>query len=188
MIWNYFPLYYISHNLVTGTKGICFVDQCYLRQSLSSIRTWQTHPNDFYCIPLARNVVFSSVLLCCCRVKHARFRDIRLQLALTSWHHSKKYATKRVRTSLSLLSTPGIWYSLKANKHYYSFFSRYLFSTNFFAKYRVSQEEWGSVPYVKIYRYNPKHLYTKLNGYGDNGQRSLKLWQLLHTYWLPNSY
>ena len=26
------------------------------------------------------------------------------------------------------------------------------------------------------------------NGYGDNGKRSLKLWQLLHTYWLPNSY
>jgi hypothetical protein len=31
------------------------------------------------------------------------------------------------------------------------------------------------VPYVKVYRYNPKHLYPKLNGYGDNGQRSLKL-------------
>ena len=30
----------------------------------------------------------------------------------------------------------------------------------------------------------PKHLYPKLNGYGDNGQWSLKLWQLLHTYWL----
>jgi len=45
--------------------------------------------------------------------------------------------------------------------------------------YRVSQEEWTklreSVPEVKIYRYNPKHLYPKLNGYGDNGQRSLKL-------------
>ena len=45
--------------------------------------------------------------------------------------------------------------------------------------YRVSQEEWTklweSVPYVKLYRYNPKHLYPKLNGYGDNGQRSLKL-------------
>jgi len=58
--------------------------------------------------------------------------------------------------------------------------------------YRVSQEEWTklreSVPYVKIYRYNPKHLYPKLNGYGDNDHRSLKLWQLLHTYWLPNSY
>ena len=58
--------------------------------------------------------------------------------------------------------------------------------------YRVSQEERTKlredVPYVKLYRYNPKHLYPKLNRYGDNGQRSLKLWQLLHTYWLPNSY
>ena len=40
----------------------------------------------------------------------------------------------------------------------------------------VSQEECArlreSVPYVKVYRYNPKHLYPKLNGYGDNGQRS----------------
>ena len=56
----------------------------------------------------------------------------------------------------------------------------------------MSQEEcanlWESVPYVKVYRYNPKHLYPKLNGYGDNGQRSLKLWQLLLTYWLPNTY
>ena len=45
--------------------------------------------------------------------------------------------------------------------------------------YRVSQEEWiklrESVPSVKLYRYSPKHLYSKLNGYGDNGQRSLKL-------------
>ena len=45
--------------------------------------------------------------------------------------------------------------------------------------YRVFQEEWiklwESVPYVKLYRYNPKHLYPKLNGYGDNRQRSLKL-------------
>ena len=45
--------------------------------------------------------------------------------------------------------------------------------------YRVSQEECArlreGVPYVKIYRYNPKHLCPKLNGYGDNGRRSLKL-------------
>jgi hypothetical protein len=45
--------------------------------------------------------------------------------------------------------------------------------------YRVSGEECKklreSVPYVKIYRYNPKHLYPKLNVDGDNGQRSLKL-------------
>ena len=60
------------------------------------------------------------------------------------------------------------------------------------AIYRVSQEErvklLEGVPYVKLYRYNPKHLYPKLNGYRDNGKRSLKLWQLLHTYWLPSSY
>jgi len=35
--------------------------------------------------------------------------------------------------------------------------------------YRMSQEECArlleSVPYVKVYRYNPKHLYPKLNGY-----------------------
>jgi len=47
------------------------------------------------------------------------------------------------------------------------------------ALYRVSQEERTKlregVPYVKVYRYNPKHLYPKLNGYGDNGKRSLKL-------------
>ena len=58
--------------------------------------------------------------------------------------------------------------------------------------YKVSQEECArlreDVPYVKVYRYNLKHLCPKLNGYGDNGQRSLKLWQLLHTYWLPNTY
>jgi len=45
--------------------------------------------------------------------------------------------------------------------------------------YRVSQEECArlreSVPYVKLYRHNPEHLYPKLNGYGDNGHRSLKL-------------
>ena len=44
--------------------------------------------------------------------------------------------------------------------------------------YRVSQEECTrlleGVPYVKVYRYNPKHLCPKLNGYGDNAQR--KVW------------
>ena len=44
--------------------------------------------------------------------------------------------------------------------------------------YRVSQEECArlreGVPYVKVYRYNPKYLCPKLNGYGDNCQR--KVW------------
>ena len=46
---------------------------------------------------------------------------------------------------------------------------------------QVSQEECEilreSVPYVKLCRYNPKHLYPKLNGYGDNGHR--KVWASL---------
>ena len=54
-----------------------------------------------------------------------------------------------------------------------------LCKVTYFILYRVSQEECArlreSVPYVKVYRYNPKHLYPKLKGYGDNGQRSLKL-------------
>jgi hypothetical protein len=45
--------------------------------------------------------------------------------------------------------------------------------------YRLSQEEGTKlrkiVSYVKIHRNNPKHLYPKFNGYGDNGQISLKL-------------
>jgi hypothetical protein len=44
--------------------------------------------------------------------------------------------------------------------------------------HRVSQEECAklreSVPYIKVYWCNPKHLYPKLNGYGDNNQR--KVW------------
>ena len=68
----------------------------------------------------------------------------------------------------------------------------YIFAYIYINIYRVSQEECArlreDVPYVKVYRYNPKHLCPKLNGYGDNGQRSLKLWQLLHTCWLPNTY
>jgi hypothetical protein len=43
--------------------------------------------------------------------------------------------------------------------------------------YRVSHELRSllreSVPYVKVHRYNPKHLCPKLNGYGDNGQRKV---------------
>ena len=55
--------------------------------------------------------------------------------------------------------------------------------------YRVSQEEWTklreSVPYVELYRYNPKHLYRKLNGFGDNGHR--KVWASgVSTYCTPS--
>ena len=43
--------------------------------------------------------------------------------------------------------------------------------------YRVSHELRSqlreSVPYVKIYRCNPKHLCPKLNGFGDNDERKV---------------
>ena len=32
----------------------------------------------------------------------------------------------------------------------------------------------GECSYVKVNQYNPKHLYPKLNGYGDNGQRKVR--------------
>ena len=61
-----------------------------------------------------------------------------------------------------LCGIPLLWYDLRV----WSFVSAYI--------YRVSQEERAKlrdgVPYVKLYRYNPKHLYPKLNGYGDNGK------------------
>ena len=45
--------------------------------------------------------------------------------------------------------------------------------------YRVSQEECArlreGVPYVKVYRYNPKHLCPNLNRYGDNDRRKCGL-------------
>jgi len=55
--------------------------------------------------------------------------------------------------------------------------------------YRVSQEECArlreNVPYVKLYRYNPKHLYPKSTGYGDNSQR--KVWSSsVSTYCTPS--
>jgi len=84
--------------------------------------------------------------------------------------------------------------AMKYFSMFLKFFStwRYIFDERNSWLYRVSQEECArlreSVPYVKIYRYNPKHLHPKLNGYGDNGQRILKLWQPLLIYWLPNTY
>jgi len=55
--------------------------------------------------------------------------------------------------------------------------------------YRVSQEERAKlregVPYVKLYRYNPKHLYPELNDYGDNGHQ--KAWASgVSTYCTPS--
>ena len=59
--------------------------------------------------------------------------------------------------------------------------------------YRVSRgnvPDFGRMFLTLKYTYIPQNscVYPKLNGYGDNGERSLKVWQLLHTYWLLNTY
>jgi len=63
------------------------------------------------------------------------------------------------------------------NSPYYQLLKNLLFLLKH-PVYRMSQEECArlreGVPYVKVYRYNPKHLCPKLIGYGDNGQR--KVW------------
>jgi hypothetical protein len=53
------------------------------------------------------------------------------------------------------------------------------------SEYRMSQEECGrlreGVPYVKVCRYNPKHLCPKLTSYGDNGpEKSETLTGVIH--------
>jgi hypothetical protein len=53
---------------------------------------------------------------------------------------------------------------------------------------RRNGPNFGRVFLMLNYTEKTQHLYPKLNGLVDNGQWSLKLWQLLHTYWLPNSY
>ena len=40
-----------------------------------------------------------------------------------------------------------------------------------------------NVPYVKVHRYNPKHLYPKLNGYGDKVER--KVWSSCGSTYCP---
>jgi len=71
---------------------------------------------------------------------------------------------------VSIMKRPwssGGCYVIERNKAYITCYIYYI--------YRLSQEEWTelreSVPYVELYRYNPKHLYPNLNGYGDNDQR-----------------
>jgi len=54
--------------------------------------------------------------------------------------------------------------------------------------HRRKGPNFGRVFLMLNYTDITQFLYPKMNGYGDNGKRSLKFWQLLHTYWLPNSY
>jgi hypothetical protein len=93
-----------------------------------------------------------------------------------SWHISSPFCFLTIRININ------------KNTTIYSIIFNYMFQpqtpssgwTQYIYIYihRMSQEECArlreGVLYVKVYRYNPKHLYPKLNGYGDNGQG--KMW------------
>jgi len=113
--------------------------------------------------------------------------------ACSKMTHNQRTAITANRCYYNILIIPK---TVKKNFHKFYCFTVHFNSLNLTYQlmhfYRVSQDECArlreNVPYVKVYRHNPKHLCPKLNGYGDNGQRILKFWQLLHTYWLPNTY
>ena len=64
--------------------------------------------------------------------------------------------------------------TLSNKQHHVTHDVRWLTNYTITTIYRVEQEECArlreGVPYVRVERYNPKHLYPKLNGLGDNGQ------------------
>ena len=83
--------------------------------------------------------------------------------------NTEKLCTKRKNLTLFTVATGDEIYAITTRIYIYIYI--YI--------YRVSQEERTKlregVPYVKLYRYNPKHLCPKLNGFRDNGKCSLKL-------------
>jgi len=101
----------------------------------------------------------------------------------------RKQKTEERAPGIFYAATASIMVWMRTSNSYHALVQAIHRPTDAFPKasvtYRVSQEECATlredVPYVKVYRYNPKHLCPNLNGYGDNGHRSLKLWQLLHT-------
>ena len=104
-----------------------------------------------------------------------------LSSILTMPHQSiVKFRANKMQTTTIIFNTDFSCDNLKrTNVLYFNIYilmtEKHMHATNL---YRVSQEECArlreGVPYVKVYRYNPKHLCPKLNGYGDNGQR--KVW------------
>jgi hypothetical protein len=109
--------------------------------------------------------------------------DIFFTLQMQLLSHADESPSHSAHTSLDIIFTE--WARSR-----YMVYTVYLLYTYFWLTlcvcvcththtHRMPQEEYArireNVPYVKVHRYNPKHLYPKLNGYGDNGQRSLKV-------------
>ena len=174
----YIPLYLSFWKwLVTINCEVCHFMQ-YLRDLLNCGGHNSLYALEFFVIPSTRHWHPDSV-----EVNRETQGFYKRLLDLKHCHYFERRWSELCKPRIKM------WFKIYTWKKIMSWFG---VVSVYFDIYRVSQEECArfreSVPYVKVYRYNPKHLYPKLNSYGDNGQRSLKLWQLLHTYWLPNKY
>jgi hypothetical protein len=114
----------------------------------------------------ARNVIrYHTEGRACIRRSAGRYSSWTCQkFTLFSGH----YLRHRSTLDIVVLGYIGIFYHKENSPEVFTFLQG-----NPVYIYRVLQEEWTklrqSVPYVKIFRYN-KYLFSKLNGYWDNGQ------------------
>jgi len=130
--------------------------------------------NTFAPLPEATSTNFVSFCLCCscCRHRHRRRHCCCCYAMVLSVADKEIYV---------VVKNPTIMETIRLNRlHWFGHVQR--MEGNGMPKnvlYRVSQEECArlreNVPNVKVPRYNPKHLYPKLNCYRDNGQRNLEV-------------
>ena len=79
---------------------------------------------------------------------------------------------KNDKNNFNKVHSLALYIYIYINTHTHTYI--YIYTHTHTHTHRVSQEERAKlregVPYVKLYRYNPKHLYPKLNGFRDNGK------------------
>ena len=124
-------------------------------------------------------------------------------LVQSRWYVSRQYVPVQRRTKLhnltfhlSVFSKSGLFYKNLKNYTKYIKVTRLKMLVTYLCSYVYTGCPGRNMPdfgrlfltlkYTDITQNT--YVYPKLNGYGDNGERSLKVWQLLHTYWLQNTY
>ena len=141
--------------------------------------------------------------------KNIEIIKVLLKVIIIALHHLSLATTKRDKqhvyryktTFITILSTrhlpPGVL-KFHASLHAWSLLKALIMTQLWwkpatYASYtgcsRRNVRDFGRVFLRSNYTDITQNTYNpKLNCYGDIGQRSLKLWQLLLTYWLPNTY
>ena len=169
----------------------CAWHQIELKSSEIQGRVLPTFRLIVLCLPLVPSSPRDTLLFLDCftlKIKKHRLIETSQNSQLTTWRkvsvtdvsephsdilYSLSATAYRMTSMRKIAEAPPLFWNPHKKRYCYCLL---FVSTNDI--YRVSQEERTklreSAPYVKLYRYNPKHLYPKLNGYGDNGQR--KVW------------